>query len=822
MSRTKKLITPFSRSKAPVQATAKAKPATIQPATLPGSAGTSRFRKAPAAVATAPIERAPGEELHDEHDPDRPVPRARHAGEEIHHALAGAGRVARAGHADPVLQQDAEDDGPQDRRAEDRPGARGEEHLAGADVLPDQMKAGPTTSRMPRPRGGVRTGRSVPRRVLTYDAPDLSRRKGAKGDPEGVAPSVPGRHGRCGRGHVRGPGRRRRRAAGRWPDGGRLRAVGSPYPPMGADQPERAGPRHVRRGALGGLLDARAGAGRHRERRRHRRLLPHPLPWHHRALALGDRDLFGEIVGAARRAGLTVLARMDSTRTYEEVFHAHPDWFARDATGQPFTGGDLYTVCVNGPWVKECMPAILREIGERIPARRLHRQQLERAGADAGLLLRPLPRGLPPGGVGGSCPAAVDWDDPAYRAWIRWSYARRTEIWDAYNRVTHEVGGPDCHWLGMCQGEPSTHVRGLPRPDGHLVAQPDRDARLAGPPDGRRLSDERDGRQDRPRRSRLGQAHPREHGPLPRPDAADVPEGGEARGGGAALGRQWDGRRHPAVVAPPRCEPGGPPPAAHGRAAVAVARRERGLPRRPGTPIATVGVARSETTSTGTAEGSRRPVPWRRSPVWPRRSGSTGPLAGRPRRPRRARRPGAGRARPARTSRRCRTRSARPCAGSSRGRRARGDGRDEPLRRGGPAARRLRAGGSPGAHATGGAPRLFRRPGRVAVGEWEGPQLPADEGRRDPYAGIRGFRGDRHPALRRARRGRAAGAGAQVPLTSCRTRRSRPPRTSGCARRGRRFPASSSTPPPAAAGWPTCPPTSTAASAATAFPTTAA
>ncbi|HSD65408.1 MAG TPA: twin-arginine translocation signal domain-containing protein, partial [Vicinamibacteria bacterium] len=37
---------------------------------------------------------------------------------------------------------------------------------------------------------------------------------------------------------------------------------------------------------------------------------PSRFEWHHRALALGDRDLFGEVLGAARRAGLTVLARM--------------------------------------------------------------------------------------------------------------------------------------------------------------------------------------------------------------------------------------------------------------------------------------------------------------------------------------------------------------------------------------------------------------------------------------------------------------------------------------------------------------------------------
>jgi hypothetical protein len=39
-----------------------------------------------------------------------------------------------------------------------------------------------------------------------------------------------------------------------------------------------------------------------------------------------------------------------------------------------------------------------------------------------------------------------------YRQWIRWNYARRTEIWDLNNRVTQEAGGPDCLWIGMNSG----------------------------------------------------------------------------------------------------------------------------------------------------------------------------------------------------------------------------------------------------------------------------------------------------------------------------------------------------------------------------------
>src|SRR5476651_2341147 len=60
---------------------------------------------------------------------------------------------------------------------------------------------------------------------------------------------------------------------------------------------------------------------------------PSDVPLHHRAEFLGDRDLFGELTRAAHDDGLAVFARMDSNSAHEDLFRAHPNWFARDAEG---------------------------------------------------------------------------------------------------------------------------------------------------------------------------------------------------------------------------------------------------------------------------------------------------------------------------------------------------------------------------------------------------------------------------------------------------------------------------------------------------------
>lgn len=179
---------------------------------------------------------------------------------------------------------------------------------------------------------------------------------------------------------------------------------------------------------------------------------PSRLPLQYRAQFLKDRDLYGELARAAHADGLVVFARMDSNRAAEPFYQAHPDWFAIRVDGTPYRAGDRYIACIDGPYYDEYLPGVLREIiawerpegftdnswsglgRSQICYCRHSRERFRRA-------------------TGRELPARKDWDDPDFREWIRWSYARRLEVWDLNNRVAREAGGEHCLWVGMIGGE---------------------------------------------------------------------------------------------------------------------------------------------------------------------------------------------------------------------------------------------------------------------------------------------------------------------------------------------------------------------------------
>ena len=178
---------------------------------------------------------------------------------------------------------------------------------------------------------------------------------------------------------------------------------------------------------------------------------PSKFPLQHRAEFLNGRDLYGELVAAARADGLAVVARMDSNRTAEDFFQTHPSWFARRKSGEPYRAEDKYVTCINSAYYDEYLPDVLREI-------------IERSHPDG--FADNSWSGLPRTNIcycencakkfkdtaGSELPAGKDWTSQTYRKWIEWNYKRRLEVWDLNNKTTKAAGGEHCIWMGMNSG----------------------------------------------------------------------------------------------------------------------------------------------------------------------------------------------------------------------------------------------------------------------------------------------------------------------------------------------------------------------------------
>jgi hypothetical protein len=168
----------------------------------------------------------------------------------------------------------------------------------------------------------------------------------------------------------------------------------------------------------------------------------------HRPPELNGRDLFGDLARAARDEGLFVVARMDSSKAYQPLYDAHPDWFAVDANGRPYRSGEYYLSCINTPYYSQWLPDIMREIIARYRPEGFGDNIW--SGVERSMICHcNACKQKFHDFANADLPAGANWDDPVYRKWIDWSYQRRTEQWDFNNSVTKSAGGPTCLWIGM-------------------------------------------------------------------------------------------------------------------------------------------------------------------------------------------------------------------------------------------------------------------------------------------------------------------------------------------------------------------------------------
>jgi len=185
---------------------------------------------------------------------------------------------------------------------------------------------------------------------------------------------------------------------------------------------------------------------------------PSKFPLHYRAEFLNGRDLYGELAKAAHDDGIYVMARMDSNRTTENFYQAHPDWFAIDSEGKPYRAADKYITCINSPYYDEYLQEVLREIITRSQPEGITDNSWAGMGRENICYCDNCRRKFRTS-AGADLPRKADWDDKAYRDWILWSYARRTELWELNNKTTQAAGGRDCIWSGMNSGSVSSQAR---------------------------------------------------------------------------------------------------------------------------------------------------------------------------------------------------------------------------------------------------------------------------------------------------------------------------------------------------------------------------
>jgi hypothetical protein len=95
---------------------------------------------------------------------------------------------------------------------------------------------------------------------------------------------------------------------------------------------------------------------------------PTQLPFHYPSPYLPPgRDLFGEVTRRAHERGIRIVGRFDLSKTQKPVYDAHPEWFFRQADGEPVVYNGLYSTCINGGYYRDHGMKILAEALDLYP-----------------------------------------------------------------------------------------------------------------------------------------------------------------------------------------------------------------------------------------------------------------------------------------------------------------------------------------------------------------------------------------------------------------------------------------------------------------------
>jgi hypothetical protein len=177
---------------------------------------------------------------------------------------------------------------------------------------------------------------------------------------------------------------------------------------------------------------------------------PTKIPLHHRSRWLGNADPFGELVAGCRKLGMNVIARTDPHATYQDVYDAHPDWIAVDASGNKrrhWASPELWVTCALGPYNFEFMTAVTREIVERYQVDGIFSNRWE----GSGMCYCEHCQANFKHATGFDLPRTSNPQDPARRAFIVWEQQRLFDLWRLWDATIRRVN-PNAAFIANAGG----------------------------------------------------------------------------------------------------------------------------------------------------------------------------------------------------------------------------------------------------------------------------------------------------------------------------------------------------------------------------------
>ncbi|CAN7523866.1 family 10 glycosylhydrolase [Rhizobium leguminosarum] len=159
---------------------------------------------------------------------------------------------------------------------------------------------------------------------------------------------------------------------------------------------------------------------------------PSDVPYHYVSKYLGDKDIFGALVDAARKLDMHVMARVDPHAIHDDAAKAHPEWVMINADGTPrrhWAYPDVWVTNAYGDYNTVFMPEVVKEIVRKYDIDAVFANRWQGHGVDYSEDSARRFKDM----SGHALPAKPDAEDPAWQAWVQWRRRVLTDMiaqWD--------------------------------------------------------------------------------------------------------------------------------------------------------------------------------------------------------------------------------------------------------------------------------------------------------------------------------------------------------------------------------------------------------